>query len=135
MSDKEKKTCDCGCEHDHFEHDHCEHDHCEHDCDCGCEQGFEVVTLTLDDGKTADFGLAGIIELDGEQYAGFEPIEEVEGVDESDFIIYKLGEENEDGMVELVPVEDEAVLDAVFDEFCRIFEEEEMAEEAEKLDK
>ncbi len=116
---EEKKTCDCGCEHDH--------------CDCGCED-IEVVELTLDDGKTAKFGLVGIIEYNDAKYAGFEPAEEVEGVDESDFIIYKLGEENQDGMIELVPVEDEAVLDAVFEEFCRIFEEEDAAGEAESLD-
>ena len=34
-----------------------------------------------------------------------------------------------------IPVEDEKMLDAVFNEFCRIFEEEEMAEEAESLEK
>lgn len=129
MSDTEKKhchsDCDCGCEHDH--------EHCDHEgCDCGCEDE-DIVTLTMDNGKSYDFYSDGTIEYKGKYYCAFEPAEEVEGLDEGDVVIFELSGDDEE-TAELIPVEDEAILDAVFQEFCRIFEEEEMAEEAESLE-
>lgn len=129
MSDMEKKhchsDCDCGCEHDH--------EHCEHEgCDCGCEDE-DIVTLTMDNGKSYDFYSDGTIEYKGKYYCAFEPAEEVEGLDEGDVVIFELSGDDEE-TAELIPVEDEAILDAVFQEFCRIFEEEEMSEEAESLE-
>lgn len=40
----------------------------------------------------------------------------------------------EEGEEELVPVEDDKLLDEVFEEFCRIMEEDEDADEAASLD-
>ncbi|MBR5900278.1 MAG: DUF1292 domain-containing protein [Clostridia bacterium] len=126
MSDKEKKVCDCGCEHDHCD--------CDHDagCDCGFEE--DIVTLTTDDGKKLKFYFVGTIEYKGKIYSAFEPAEEMEGVEDDDLIIFELSGDDEE-TAELLPVEDEALLDEVFEEFCRVLEEDELAEEAEKLDK
>ena len=111
MSDKEKKICDCGCEHD-----------CDEACDCGCED--EVVELTMDDGKKLKFFFVGTIEYKGKAYSAFEPAEEIEGLDEEDLVIFELVE-GEDETCDLLPVEDDALLDEVFEEFCKILDEEE----------
>ena len=109
--------CDCGCEHDH--------------CDCGCED--DIVELTTDDGKKLKFYFVGTIEYKGKNYSAFEPAEEIEGIDEEDLIIFELSGDDEE-TADLLPIEDEALLDEVFQEFCRVLEEDELAEEAESLE-
>ncbi len=112
----EHEHCDCN-EHNH-EHCECEHDH----CDCGCED--DIVTLTTDDGKKLKFFFVGTIEYKGKNYSAFEPAEEIEGVSEDDLIIFELSGDDEE-TAELLPIEDEALLDEVFEEFCKALEEDE----------
>lgn len=142
MSDKEKQTCGCGCEHEHHhdreqEHTHCDHDACDCEdccddgCDCGCED--DTVVLTGDDGKKMKFYFVGTIEYKGKTYSAFEPAEEIDGIEEDDLIIFELSGDDEE-TAELLPVDDEALLDEVFNEFCRVMEEDELAEEAESLE-
>lgn len=131
MSEK-KKHCDCGCEH---EHTHCEHDDCDcenEQCDCGCED--DIVELTCDDGKKLKFYFVGTIEYKGKNYSAFEPAEEIKGLQEDDLVIFEVSGDDEE-TADLLPIEDEALLDEVFNEFCRVLEEDELAEEAEKLEK
>ena len=63
MCDENKKECTCGC----GEHDcDCEKEGhvCDHEgCDCGCED--DIVTLTMDNGKSYDFYSDGTIEYQG----------------------------------------------------------------------
>ncbi len=120
MSDKEKK-CNCGCD---------EHGH-EHECDCGCED--EIVELTTEDGKKLKFYFVGTIEYKGKLYSAFEPAEQIEGIEDDDLIIFELSGDDEE-TADLLPVEDEALLDEVFEEFCRVLEEDELADEAMELD-
>ena len=128
MSEKEKK-CTCGC--DEHECD-CEHDH---ECDCGCDCGEEdIVELTTEDGKKLKFYFVGTIEYKGKNYSAFEPAEQIDGIEDDDLIIFELSGDDEE-TADLLPVEDDALLDEVFEEFCRVLEEDELAEEAEKLDK
>ena len=128
MSEKEKK-CTCGCDEHSCD---CEHEH-EQDCDCGCEYD-EPVELTTDDGKKYKFYFVGTIEYQGKNYSAFEPAEAIEGIDDDDLLIFELAGDEEE-TADLLPVEDEALLDAVFEEFCRVLEEDELAEEAEKIEK
>ena len=125
MSDKEKKLhdCDCGCDCD-----------CNDSCDCGCEFDEDIVELTTDDGKKLKFYFVGTIEYKGKNYSAFEPAEQMEGIEDDDLIIFELAGDDEDS-ADLLPVEDEALLDEVFEEFCRVLEEDELAEDAEKLEK
>lgn len=117
MSDKEKHIhedcCDCGCEHEH-----------EH-CDC-CDD--DIVELTTDEGKKLKFYFVGTIEYKGKNYSAFEPAEEIDGVSEDDLIIFELSGDDEE-TAELLPIEDEKLLDEVFEEFCKALDEEEDFEE------
>lgn len=136
--DKEKKMhasdCDCGCdcEHEHLHGEECDCG-CEHDhCDC-CDDDCDIVTLTADDGKQLKFYFVGTIEYKGKNYSAFEPAEQIDGIEDDDLIIFELSGDDEE-TAELLPVEDEALLDEVFEEFCRVLEEDEAAEEAESLE-
>jgi len=120
MSEKEKK-CNCGCD-EHGCHDH--------DCDCDCE---DIVELTTEDGKKLKFYFVGTIEYKGKNYSAFEPAEQIDGIEDDDLIIFELSGDDEE-TADLLPVEDEQLLDEVFEEFCRVLEEDELAEEAESLE-
>ena len=137
MSEKEKKTCGCGCDCENEEHTHCDHDDCDcEDCDDGCDCGCcddDIVELTGDDGKKMKFYFIGTIEYKGKAYSAFEPAEKIDGIEEDDLIIFELSGDDEE-TAELLPIDDESLLDEVFNEFCRVMEEDELAEEAEKLE-
>jgi uncharacterized protein YrzB (UPF0473 family) len=120
MSEKEKK-CNCGCD---------EHGHDEN-CECGCED--DIVELTTEDGKKLKFYFVGTIEYKGKAYSAFEPAEQIDGIEDDDLIIFELSGDDEE-TADLLPVEDEALLDEVFEEFCRVLEEEELADEAMELE-
>ena len=88
-----------------------------HEEGCGCEdcadEEVNVVELIDDQGKT-------------------QPADEEEESEEEEVTILEIvGEEGEE---ELVPVEDDKLLDEVFDEFCRVMEEDDDADEAASLD-
>jgi hypothetical protein len=130
MSEKEKK-CNCGCD---------EHGCADHECDCeeeGCDccgEGFEdIVELTTEDGKKLKFYFVGTIEYKGKNYSAFEPAEEIDGIEDDDLVIFELSGDDEE-TADLLPVEDEKLLDEVFEEFCRVLEEDELAEEAMSLE-
>ena len=118
MAKKEK--CGCGCEEEKHLHDH---------CDCGCEHDDccddEIVTLTTDEGKKLKFFFVGTIEYKGKNYSAFEPAEEIDGLTEDDLVIFELAGKEGDEEAELLPIEDDALLDAVFEEFCKALEEDE----------
>ena len=103
---------DCGCD--------CCHDH-DHDCDCGCEEDAEIVELTDDNGKVLKFYHIATIEHADKPYAFFQAAEEIEGVDPDEVVIFEVSEK--DGG--LLPVEDDALLDEVFQEFLKEVEEDE----------
>lgn len=119
MSEKEKK-CTCGCD----EHGACECDHVE-------DEG--IVELVTDDGKKLKFYFIGTIEYKGKNYSAFEPAEQIDGMDDDDIVIFELAGDDEE-TADLLPVEDEKLLDEVFEEFCRVLEEDELAEEAMSLE-
>ncbi len=117
MSEMEKK-CTCGCEEEGC---NCETEN----CDCGCEDACdEPIFLTTDDGKKLKFYYIGTVELEDKAYCAFEPAEEIDGLSEEDMVIFEL-KEGEDGVDELLPIEDEALLDKVYEEFVSAMEEEE----------
>ncbi len=128
MSDKEKK-CTCGCDEHECKCD--EHKEKECECDCGLED--DIVELTTDDGKKLKFYFVGTIEYKGKNYSAFEPAEQIDGIEDDDLVIFELAGDDEE-TADLLPVEDEKLLDEVFEEFCRVLEEDELAEEAMSLE-
>lgn len=123
-----KEKCTCGCEHDETKACDCG----EHDCDCGCMDE-DIVELSTDDGRKLKFFFVGTIEYKGKIYSAFEPAEEIEGMSEDDLVIFEVAGVDEDD-AELLPVEDEGLLEEVFEEFCRVLEEDELADEAMSLE-
>ena len=120
MSEKEKK-CTCGCD-----------EHAK-DCDCGCDYEDEPIELVTDDGKKLKFYFVGTIEYKGKNYSAFEPAEQIDGIEDDDLVIFELAGDDEE-TADLLPIEDEKLLDEVFEEFCRVLEEDELAEEAMSLE-
>lgn len=135
MKEERKHHCGCGCE-EHEEHEHVHsHDDCDccsDECDC-CDCEDEIVELTTDDGKKLKFYVVGTIEYKGKNYSAFEPAEKIDGIEEDDLVIFELAGDDEEN-ADLLPIEDEQLLDEVFEEFCRVLEEDELAEEAESLE-
>lgn len=126
MSEDKKKKCGCGCEehnHSHKESCDCGHDHDHEHCDCGCDCEDDIVELTTDDGKKLKFYFVGTIEYKGKNYSAFEPAEEIEGMSEDDLVIFEVAGDDEE-TADLLPVEDEKLLDEVFEEFCKALDEE-----------
>ena len=114
MEEKDLKNhehCDCGCEHEHHHDD---------DCDCGCEDA-EIVELTDDNGRTLKFYHIATMDYEEKPYAFFQAAEEIEGVDPDEVVIFEVSEK--DGG--LLPVEDEALLDRVFNAFIEELDNEE----------
>lgn len=127
-----KEKCTCGCEN---EKEKCTCNHTEHDCDCDCcsDMDEDIVEITTDDGRTLKFFFVGTIEYKGKWYSAFEPAEEIPDMSEDDIVIFELSGDDEE-TAELLPVEDQALLDEVFEEFCRVLEEDELADEAMALE-
>lgn len=92
----------------------------------------DIVELTDEEGGKHRFAHLGTIEHGGKYYACFQPAEKMEDVESDEVVILEVGGEGEEA--ELLPIEDEALLDEVFQAFCEYFDEEEAAEEAEELE-
>ena len=88
---------------------------------CNTEETLEqtecIVTFTADDGTNIDCRYIHAFERDGKKYGAFEPIDD----EEAGVIILEI--KNEDGdAFEYEAVEDEELLDALFDQLCDEYE-------------
>lgn len=115
--DENKKTCDCGCEHD--------------ECDCECN---DIVELTDDNGKPLKFYHIGTIEFKKAYYAAFQPAEEIEGLGEDEIVIFEVTGTEDGEESELLPIEDQDLLDEVYEEFCKVLEEDDCGCDCEDCD-
>lgn len=79
------------------------------------EDEIDVVELKADDGKILKFFHIGTMEHKEKWYAFFQPAEEMEGVEPEEVVIFEIV--GEDGDESLAPVEDEALLDEVYEAF------------------
>lgn len=78
----------------------------------------EVITLYDDNNNAVDFNEVAVVEYDGDFYALLQPVEPMEGLGEDEAIIFKIVQKD-DETDEFEPVTDEAVLDAVFNEYLK----------------
>ena len=77
----------------------------------------DVVELVGEQGEVLKFYHIGTIEYKDEWYAFFQPSEPMDGVDPDEIVIFKISGD-ESGEV-LSPIDDETLLDEVYEEFMR----------------
>ncbi len=99
------------------EKDKCCQEH-EHDCECGCNDEADYITLQFDDGEDVECEILGLFDYEGKEYIALLP---EDGTD--DVYIYGYKEVNEDEF-ELIDIEDDAEFEKVVAEFEKITEEE-----------
>ena len=93
----------------------------------------DIVELTDESGKVMKFFHVGGTQFDEKWYSFFMPAEEIDGLGDEEVVVFEASED-EDGKPALLPVEDNALLEAVFEQFCREMEEDASALEAEELE-
>lgn len=97
------------------------------------EDDGDLVELVDDQGRVLKFFHVGSLEHKEKWYAFFMPAEEIEGTTEDEVVIFNIAKDDK-GEEVLLPVEDEALLEEVYEEFCRQMEEEAAAAEAAELE-
>lgn len=82
----------------------------------------DIITLTTADGEEVDFIEVAGIAYRGNFYAILQPVELLDGMDEDEALVFKVsrGKEGEDKFeIEL----DDAIIDAVFEEYNKLLDE------------
>lgn len=97
------------------------------------EDDGDLVELVDDQGRVLKFFHVGSLEHKEKWYAFFMPAEEIEGTTEDEVVIFNISKDDK-GEEVLLPVEDEALLEEVYEEFCRQMEEEAAGLEAAELE-
>ena len=91
-----------------------------------------VLELEDDEGNVEKFLHIGTIDYKGEWYCFFQKAEPETEEEEDEVVVFLLKEE--EGEQRLFPLEDEALMDEVFAEFCHQYEDFEDADEAASLE-
>lgn len=81
----------------------------------------EIIELIDEFGNKTEFYLIGTMDYKEKNYAFFQPAEEIEGSDPDDVVIFEITEAD-GGM--LLPIEDEDLLQEIFDEFVKEYDSE-----------
>ncbi len=95
------------------------------------EEEERIIEIETDEGPVKLYHLA-TFPYKGSNYCVFQKAEPETEEEEDEVAIFRLEEGEEDGM--LMPIEDDALLDEVFAEFCHIYENFEDNDEAASLD-
>lgn len=95
------------------------------------ESGNEIIELLDEDGKSVRFEHLMTVEYEGDPYVLLVPIDEVEDVDEDEVIILRI-ETGKDGEDAYVGIEDEELLEKIFERYLEIAEADEEALEEEE---
>lgn len=84
----------------------------------------EIITLYDENDNPVDFYEIAVVEYEDNFYALLQPAEEVEGIEEDEAIICKIDEQQDDDTDLLTPVNDEELLDKIFNEYLKAVAEE-----------
>ena len=79
----------------------------------------EIITLFDEEDKPMDFYEVAVVEYEGELYALLQPAEEIDGIADDEVVIFRIEETEGEDDDFFYPVEDEAVQEAVFEEYLR----------------
>ena len=82
----------------------------------------DIVSLVNDDGETVNFYHVATIDYKNKWYVFLQPAEEMEDIEEDEVVIFGL-EADENGEDVLTPVDDEKLLDEVYEEYFKNFPE------------
>ena len=82
----------------------------------------DIITLVDQMGNDVDFYHVATIDYKEKWYVFLQPVEPIDGIAEDEVLIYELGMD-ENGDDKFIPIEDEALLDAVFNEYLKEAEE------------
>ncbi len=88
------------------------------------ENDLGTIVLYDENDKEVEFEQIAIIPYNNEVYAILKPLEEMEGVADDEAIVFLLDADEETDEV-LSVVEDENIIDAVFDAYYKLLDEEE----------
>ena len=80
------------------------------------EYDMDVYTLVDEDGVETDFEFLGSIELDGNTYVAFSPLDQAEDSDEEEYVVFKVSSDEEGNEV-YDNIEDDDEFDRVSDAF------------------
>ena len=86
------------------------------------EDNTDNIVLVGDDGKATEFEQVALISLKDKDYAILALANPPEGMSDEEGIVFEI-KEDEDGSVELATVTDDAIIDAVFDVYDQLWEE------------
>ena len=85
------------------------------------EEQNTLVTLIDEEGKEVEFDLVATFDYEKKRYAALLPMDDVEGVGEDEVVILEIVK-SADGEI-YRPIENEVLLDEVFNEFLEILDE------------
>lgn len=105
MSDKENCNCGCNCG----------------DEDC-CDEDFDIMTLSLEDGTEIECAIIGIFPVDEKEYIALIQVEDLDSED-GEVMLYGF-EELEDGEPNLIAIESDEEYNKVAKVFDELMEEE-----------
>lgn len=87
------------------------------------ENDLGTIVLYDENDKEVEFEQIAIIPYENEVYAILKPVEEMEGVADDEAIVFLLDADEESDEV-LSVVEDEKIIDAIFDAYYKLLDEE-----------
>lgn len=88
------------------------------------EEVNNIVSMTDEDGNDVEFEFIDLIELDGEEYVVLLPTEENDSEEDGEVVILKLEKTESEDEESYVTVEDEGILNKVFEIFKEKFKDE-----------
>ncbi len=92
-------------------------------CGCGCEhdeeQLIDVVVMQDKDGNDVEFELVATVNRDEKEYVLVSPLEDLDdGIKSGELLIFRVVRESQDSEVgDLIPIESEEELEAVYNQF------------------
>lgn len=91
-----------------------------------CNDDDDIVVLHNEEtDKDEEFYILATLDVDERWFAVFQPVEPLEDIAEDEVLIYEMVEDNDNKEYRFAPIEDDELLQKVFDEFMKMVEESE----------
>lgn len=90
-------------------------------------ENLETIKLISPEGEEVEFELIAVIAENDKQYAILQPVELLEGMTEDEALVFEVTVEDEESVFDFV--DDEAIVDLVFEKYNELLAENEIDEE------